>query len=134
MIKCRMKGASVNDVGAMALYSNSPQATAQFITVLLNSSFLFEYLRTFINASVNLQLNDFRVFPIIIPTDKQLKEAEGIFERAINIKKAQFSGEIEELVAQKQLTNIQSDVDTFTKCLYRLPLDLEDSSRVEHAS
>lgn len=95
-IKSRIKMRSVNDVGTMALYPLMNNITAKYLVCILNSYFIFQLLREFLNASVNLQINDMRKFPIIIPTKTQLTEFEDLFDRAYAIKVDQFSENITE--------------------------------------
>jgi hypothetical protein len=120
-IKCRIKEKTVNDVASMSLYSVIPSLVSNsYLVALLNSRFLFDYLKSFINSSVNLQINDIRQLPIIIPTDSELKEFEDIFNRAVNIQKNKFSQLISEEEAEKQLEEIQKELDEKVLKLYGL--------------
>ncbi len=82
-----MKAKSVNDVGSMALYSMLYVTPNYYFVALLNSELLFDYYRDYINCTVNIQINDIRQLPIIIPTEKQLKKIEIIFHKAVSLKK-----------------------------------------------
>lgn len=85
-IKCRLKGQSINDVASMSMYSLCNLPVTYFVTVL-NSKFIYNYLKTFINASVNLQINDFRAFPIIIPSQTQMDHTMSLFKQAFDLQK-----------------------------------------------
>ncbi len=58
LLKVKLKGASVNDVGSMSLFPLSNLCTSKYIIALLNSNLLFDFYREFINCSVNIQIND----------------------------------------------------------------------------
>lgn len=46
---------------------------------------MYNYLKTFINASVNLQINDFRALPIVIPSQMQMKNTISLFKQAFDL-------------------------------------------------
>jgi len=120
-IKCRIKEKTINDVASMSLYSIIPSLISNpYLVVLLNSRFLFDYLKSFINSSVNLQINDIRQLPIIIPTPEQLKEFELVFDRAKRIQEEKFSGKITEKEAEERLEEIQKELDEKVLKLYGL--------------
>ncbi len=117
-IKCRIKEKTINDVASMSLYTSSEIITNKFLVCVLNSRLMFDFLKTFINTSVNLQINDIRQFPIIIPTPDQLKTFEDICDRAISIQKRKFAGELTESKAEEKLEEIQKELDELVLELY----------------
>lgn len=48
---------------------------------------MYDYLKTFINASVNLQINDFRALPIVIPSQIQMEQTMSLFRQAFELQK-----------------------------------------------
>jgi hypothetical protein len=120
LIKARLKDKSVNDVGSMSLYVIVNYLNTKFIICILNSNLLFDYYRTFINYSVNIQINDIRQLPIVIPTSKQLKEFELIFDRAKRVQEEKLSGKISEEEAEERLEEIQKELDEKVLKLYGL--------------
>ena len=58
----------------------------KFIVALLNSNVLFDYYREFINCSVNIQVNDIKQLPIIIPTKEFAFLIESLADKAIKKK------------------------------------------------
>ena len=76
LLKVKLKGSSVNDVGSMSLFPLSNLCSSKYIIALLNSNLLFDFYREFINCSVNIQINDIRQVPIIIPSALQLDNVE----------------------------------------------------------
>ncbi|MEO0135471.1 MAG: Eco57I restriction-modification methylase domain-containing protein [candidate division WOR-3 bacterium] len=115
-IKCRIKEKTINDVGSMSLFPII--INSYYYVCMLNSSFYFNFLKTFINTSVNLQLNDIRRLPIIIPTSDQLKQFESIFDRAYNIQKKKFEGKITVEEANQKLDEIQKELDLLVEEIY----------------
>jgi len=120
-IKCRIKEKSINDVVSMALYVVTVNLLSNKCLVsILNSKYLYDYLKTFINSTAGQQINDFRQFPIIIPTQEQLKEFEAIFDKAVSVQKQKFSGTISEKEAEEKLEKIQIELDEKVLELYGL--------------
>ena len=106
LLKTKLKQATVNDVGSMSLMSVSYLPNAFFVS-LLNSNFLFDYYRQFINCTVNIQINDLRQIPIIIPTENELNEFLDLFYKIYSIKKESGSDEPNSLKDyEKQLDNL----------------------------
>ncbi len=113
-IKCRIKQKSVNDVASMSLYAQIDLPNFYFVA-LLNSKFMYDYLKTFINASVNLQINDFRQIPIIIPNKEQLAEFEALFDIAYQAQKDKFEKGID---STETLKSLQPKLDSLVYKLY----------------
>ncbi|HPP03755.1 MAG TPA: restriction endonuclease, partial [Spirochaetota bacterium] len=118
-IKCRLKEKSVHSTEAMTFISLIPEiANDYYLICLLNSAFLGNYRMDFINVSHHLTTGDAKEFPIIIPTSDQLKQFEGIFNRAYNIQKSKFEGKISEVEAENQLEVIQKELDEMVEGMY----------------
>ena len=118
-IKCRIKWQSVNDVASMSLYAQTNLPNFYFVA-LLNSKFMYDYLKTFINASVNLQINDFRQIPIIIPSKAQLVEFESLFDIAYKAQKDKFERGID---STETLKSLQPKLDSLVYQLYGIDLE-----------
>lgn len=58
-----------------------------YIVCLGNSELMSRYSETFINFTVNFQINDARILPIIIPNANELKNFKTLFDKALEIKK-----------------------------------------------
>lgn len=80
---------------------------------------MYEYLKVFVNASVNLQINDIRQLPIVIPTQEQLRELESIFNEAYRIQQEKFTKHIAESHTQS-LEALQTRLDSLCLSLYKL--------------
>ena len=106
-------------MNAMALYPfEDINLSSKFYTCLLNSYFIFHYKRNFINSSSAFQINDARQIPIIIPTEKELKEFEELFNWAFEIKKTITDEKISLDNLEMQLLEIQEKLDTMVNELY----------------
>lgn len=119
-IKCRMKDQTVNDVGSMSMYPILESISAKYLVCLMNTRFFFDYLKCFINQSVNLQLNDIRQLPVVIPTKEQHGEFEDLFDRAYAIKIERFDSKISAEDAEQKLQVIQTELDEKVTGLYGL--------------
>jgi hypothetical protein len=120
LLKVRLKYKTVNDVGSMSLFSILDSIPNYFLITLLNSEILFDYYREFINCTVNIQINDIRQIPIIIPTKKQLKNIETIFDKVYQIKIDEYSNQITQEDVKIQFMKIQQEIEQIIKNLYNL--------------
>jgi tRNA1(Val) A37 N6-methylase TrmN6 len=120
LIKCRLKAKTINDVGSMSLCTANDKIPNYYLVSIINSIMLFNYYRQFVNNSVNVQINDLRQLPIIIPTEKKLFEFKHLFYEAVKIKKLQFSNQIIKEEAVKKLNLIQEQLDKMVYELYDL--------------
>ena len=117
LLKVKLKGASVNDVVSMSLFPLSNLCSSKYIIALLNSNLLFDFYREFINCSVNIQINDIRQIPIIIPSASQLQNVEDSVIKAINCRVALDSNDKSEPNLDI-LENIENELDGFVKSIY----------------
>lgn len=120
-LKFRFIPKSINDVGAMKLCSfNNVIIPNYYLICLGNSRLMSYYSESFINFSVNFQINDARQLPIIIPNEKQLFEFKYLFDKAVKIKKLQFNNQIAKEEAEEKLNLIQEQLDKMVYELYGL--------------
>lgn len=106
LLKVKMKAPSVNDVGSMSLCSLISSLPNYYIVSLLNSDLLFVYYREFLNCTVNIQINDIRQMPIIIPKKSELDVVYELFHRAYSIKQSnseKYSNELQEVEKKIEL-------------------------------
>ena len=88
-LKSRTKVRSVHDVTVITLQSIIYKITNLYIVSLLNSKFIYNYLKTFINSSAGITLSP-RLLPIIIPTKEELVKIENIADKFIANKKEEY--------------------------------------------
>lgn len=108
-----MSSIGVNDVGGMSLHSMVQLTPDDYVVLLCNSAFMSRYSETFVNFTVNFQINDARILPIIIPTEEQLIKAKQLVNQAIAIKKS-------ERIGSQQEESIMKDVNAFVNELYAI--------------
>ena len=115
-----MKSASVNDVGSMSLSSMIAQLPNYYLVSVLNSELLFNYYRTFVNCSVNIQINDIRLLPVVVPSYAVLELIKPLFLEAVSIKaeEAKRHANIEEV--SSRLKEIESAINGIVNTLYGL--------------
>ena len=114
LLKVKMKSASVNDVGSMSLSSLVEKVPNYYIVSLLNSNILFDYYREQINCTVNIQINDIRQLPLIIPTESELKDIYSLFDKAYNIKRKNPD------TTPEELQNVERIIDLKVNQLYSI--------------
>ena len=118
LLKAKMKTASVNDVGSMSLSTIYAQTPNYYFVSILNSELIFHYYRTFINCSVNIQINDIRMLPVIIPTQEELQRIWTIFKRAVDIKKNEYTNAFSSADREEELGSIERFIDEYVIELY----------------
>ncbi|WP_199770728.1 hypothetical protein, partial [Helicobacter marmotae] len=118
LIKCRLKQKTINDVASMSLYTLCNLPISYFVSVL-NSSFMYEYLKTFVNNTCSIQINDVRALPIIIPSAKQLISLEAIFNKALKLQKEKFQTHRDNTLA---LNALQKELDREVYALYGIEI------------
>ena len=114
LIKVKIKSASVNDVGSMALSSVVSIVPNYYLVTLLNSNLLFDYYREYVNCTVNVQINDIRQLPIIIPNDSELENIQSLFSQAYSIKKENPDSTPEVLIV------VEEQMDKVVNALYSI--------------
>lgn len=120
LLKTKLKLASVNDVGSMSLTSVLPELSNKFIIGLLNSSLIFDYYREFVNCTVNIQINDIRQIPIVMPRKEKLKAFESLVNKAILIKKSALDIDPKIDCIDTELMLIEKEIDKAVLLLYRI--------------
>lgn len=117
-LKVRFVFNSIYDVGSMRLSSIFSGVPNYYIISIINSFFENKYAELFLNFTLNFQINDARQLPIVIPNSEQLNFFEKIFNSAVSIQKDKFAGNITEKEAEKNLNEIQKELDKFVDEMY----------------
>jgi hypothetical protein len=102
----------------MSLSAICAQIPNYYFVSILNSNILFNYYRTFINCSVNIQINDIRMLPVIIPTHSQLQIIEPLFRRAVGIRKRQNDDALSLTESEAELSDVEHLIDKYVDELY----------------
>lgn len=98
----------------MSLCSLLKSVPNYYIICLLNSNLLFDYYREYLNCTVNVQINDIRQIPLVIPTEEDLKHIERLFKEAYLHKKNNSNEN------SKELLIIERNLDLQVYNLYRI--------------
>ena len=72
------------------------------------------------NCTINIQINDIRQIPIVIPQKEQLKVFESLVDKAINIKKSALEIDSETDCIDSNLLLIEDEIDHAVLSLYRI--------------
>ena len=89
-----------------------------YFVILLNSNMLFDYYREFLNITVNIQINDIRQLPIIIPFQDQLETYKVLFDEIVSIKKQEFNNTIDNITSENRIKSKEELLDTMVNELY----------------
>jgi hypothetical protein len=88
----------------MSLSSIIDKVPNYYLITLLNSNILFDYYREFINVTVNIQINDIRQLPIIIPNQAVLEKIKLLFDEIVELKKQNYNDKINDI--EMKINNI----------------------------
>ena len=120
LLKAKMKSASVNDVGSMALTTLLNNIPNYYFVSILNSDFIFDYYREFINCTVNIQINDIRQVPVVIPARQELEKLEPLFKKAVELKQSVAKNKATEENISDELSQMEQNINDFVESLYGL--------------
>jgi hypothetical protein len=84
----------------------SKQVSAKYLNGLLNSKLIQHILDQFINGTVNTQVQDMRVVPIVIPTSDQREQMEALVDEAITNRLQEI--DINDPIADFRITSNES--------------------------
>ncbi|MEA2033114.1 MAG: type IIL restriction-modification enzyme MmeI [Euryarchaeota archaeon] len=94
--------------------------SANYLTAFLSSNFAFYLTKEYLNHTVEPELNDLRLLPIVIPTETQRKEIENLVEEAIEIQKKRYASEEkdEKVELWKELQEVQKRINGKVEGIY----------------
>ena len=102
----------------MSLMPVLSELPSKFIIGLLNSNLLFDYYREFLNCTVNIQINDIRQIPVVIPNREELEIIEVLVNKAIAIKKSALELDSETDYVDDEIIYIEQEIDNAVLTLY----------------
>ena len=101
------------------------QVSAKYLNGLLNSNFIQHLIDEFINGTVNTQIQDMRLVPIVIPTDEQLSNMEKLVDEAIAIRMREMEItdpvaelSMEDITSSRNISAVESDIDELVSKIY----------------
>lgn len=98
--------------------------SAKYLNGLLNSSPVQHLVETFLNGTVNTQIQDMRAVPVVVPTDDQRARMEALVDEAIAVRAREH--DITDPVAtvdpaldqSRSLSAVSDDIDALVARLY----------------
>ena len=72
------------------------------------------------NCTVNIQINDIRQIPIVIPEKGELKIFESLVDKAISIKRSSLEMNSETDFIDASLLLVEKEIDNAVLSLYRI--------------
>lgn len=97
-----------------------PNLSSKFIIGLLNSSLIFDYYREFVNCTVNIQINDIRQIPVIIPGSENIRNIDDLVDKAIKIKRTALEQGADAEYIDTDLLLVEHKIDNAVLSLYRI--------------
>jgi len=93
---------------------------ANYLMAFLSSNFAFYLTKEYLNHTVEPELNDLRLLPIVIPTETQRKEIEALVDEAIGIQKKRYASEKEEEKSRlwNELQRVQERINEKVEGVY----------------
>lgn len=104
----------------MSLFTLNSGTPDWYFVSLINSKLISLYVDNFINNTSHFQINDARQLPVIIPSKEILKQYKLLFCKAINVKIKQFECLLSNEETEKELKNIQTQLDDMVNNLYSI--------------
>ena len=104
----------------MSLMTVETNISNRYIIGLLNSNLIFDYYRVFINCTVNIQINDLRQIPIMIPVIEDLHRLVSLIDKAVKIKKLALLENRANFRLTAILKDIEKEIDMKIFQLYRI--------------
>ena len=104
----------------MSLSSIMTQLPNYYFVSILNSELLFNYYRTFVNCSVNIQINDIRLLPVVVPSNAILDLIKPLFLEAVRIKAEEAKRQVNIEDRDLRLEEIESSINDIVNMLYGL--------------
>lgn len=86
----------------------------------MNSGLIIDYYREFINCTVNIQINDIRQVPVVIPSNIELQKLEPLFKKAVELKQSVAKNKAPEETICSELLQIERNINDFVETLYGL--------------
>lgn len=96
----------------MSLMSTIDSVPNFYFVTLLNSNIIFDYYREFINCTVNIQINDIRQIPIIIPSKEDLSICKKHFDSIVEQKHCSDTN--------SNIAKLEKELDLFICRLYSI--------------
>ena len=90
--KCRYQEPCIFDASSSRLTPIVGQLSAQTFVGIANSDVFSFFLKKFVKHNQDIEINDMRVMPVVVPSDEQQKSLEELFALAMSAKRDEFAG------------------------------------------
>jgi methylase of polypeptide subunit release factors len=119
-IKARILPSSIYDHTAHSFFPDEKDISPKYLMGILNTTFASYFANEYLNHTMHFELNDVRLFPIVIPTETQRKEIENLVDKAIEIQKKRYASEKEEEKSEfwKELQRVQERINERVEGVY----------------
>lgn len=102
----------------------SERVSARYLSGLLNSSLIQAIIERFINGTVNTQIQDMRVVPIVIPSETEQARMEELVDQAIaarirssDVHDPAIDVSVDE-IDERDLPAVEADIDQLVSRIY----------------
>lgn len=103
----------------------SAHVSAKYLNGLLNSDIVQHILDQFINGTVNTQVQDMRVVPVVVPTADQRARMEALVDEAIAVRTRETAGSttvadlgVESIEPTRSISEIAAEIDDLVEEIY----------------
>lgn len=119
-IKARILPVSIYDHTAHSFFPDEKDISSKYLLGILNTPFASYFANEYLNHTMHFELNDIRLFPIIIPVNSQRKEIETLVDSAIEIQKKRYAtnNETEKSRLWQKLQEVQKEIDKKVQEIY----------------
>jgi len=91
--KCRYQEACIFDASSSRLTPIIPGLSAEAFVAIANSDVFSFFLKKFIKHNQDIEINDMRMMPVVIPTRAQHTRLKGLAQLCIEAKRADFTNQ-----------------------------------------
>src|SRR5207244_11455221 len=89
--KCRYQEPSIFDASSSRLTPIIESLAAETFVAIANSDVFSFFLKKFIKHNQDIEINDMRMMPVVIPTSEQHQRVQELARRCIEAKRAEFA-------------------------------------------
>ena len=121
-IKARLLTSSIYDHTAHSFFPDEKDISPKYLLGILNTPFASYFANEYLNHTMHFELNDIRLFPVVIPAEFQRKEIEALVDEAVQIQKQRYVTKDEEEKSHmwQRLQEAQRQIDKKVEEIYRI--------------
>ena len=103
------------------------ETSAKYLNGLLNSKYIQIIIKEFINGTVNTQIQDMRILPIVVPTTEQRANMEDLVDEAIAIRADEVNNidpvadlNIDSIEITRSLSEVTDEINELVREIYSI--------------